>query len=234
MQSVLLQPAFVLHRRPYRETSMLVDLFSLDYGRLTVIAKGVRKTKSQWAGILQPFVSLSVSWQGRGELMNLNFAESNGGIMTLAGENIYAGFYLNELLLALMQKWDPHPELFHIYAQTLDGLQQTPLQQHYLRVFELRLLKEIGYGLLPTTNSAAFVSDQYYHFSPERGFTLVKIENEFDNKPSIFAGKNLLAMLNEDWQDETVLYDTKRLVRCVLTPLLGKRPLYSRMLFQLK
>src|SRR4051812_48805305 len=108
MKPVLLQPAYVLHRRDYRESSFLVELFALEYGRLTVIARGARKAKSLLPGLLQPFIPLLVSWSGKTELLTLTHAEAHGEIKNLHGDCLFAGFYLNELLMCLLQKWDSH------------------------------------------------------------------------------------------------------------------------------
>ena len=122
MKRVLLQPAYVLHRRAYRETSFLVELFALEYGRLTVIARGARKTKSAIQGLLQPFIPLLVSWSGKTELLTLTHVEANGAIKFLRGECLFAGFYLNELLMCLLQKWDSHHQLYTVYENTLCGI----------------------------------------------------------------------------------------------------------------
>src|SRR6185437_9440208 len=136
MKHVLLQPAYVLHIRSYRETSLLVELFTPEYGRLTVIAKGVRQSKSVLAGLLQPFVPLLVSWSGKHELMTLLHAEANGSAKYLKGECLFAGLYLNELLMYLLQKWDAHLNLFSAYENTLTSLQTNSLEQKTLRSFE--------------------------------------------------------------------------------------------------
>jgi DNA repair protein RecO (recombination protein O) len=234
MKPVLLQPVFVLHRRAYRETSFLIEVFSHEHGRLSLIAKGVRKSRSSLQGLLQPFIPLSISWSGRNELVTLTHAELHAESIPLAGESLYAGFYLNELISILLPKWDPHPNLFECYSRTLDLLKNTPLQEATLRSFELYLLQELGYGLLPTKKhglSEVFLTDKYYQFVPEQGFVLVQNSDEFNLGPSIFLGKNLLAIAHEDWHDKNTLSTAKRLVRCVLTPLLGNRELHSRQLF---
>src|SRR3990167_3982988 len=106
MRRISFQSAYVLHRRSYRETSFLVELFTLDHGRVTVAAKGARKAKSSTQGLLQPFTPLMVSWSGKGELMTLVQADAHGEVRGLKGDALFAGFYLNELLTALLQKWD--------------------------------------------------------------------------------------------------------------------------------
>lgn len=233
MKQVLLQPAFVLHRRPYRESSFLVELLTKEYGRVGAIARGVRKARSTQQGLLQPFIPLLVSWTGKGELMTLTQIEVHGKVMRLQGECLFAGFYLNELLLALLQKWDAHPALFTIYEKTLSGLEENQLEQKVLRLFEKRLLEELGYGLLPKSDISlhnTFSPDKYYRFVPEHGFVVSEL-GQPSSGSYVFSGKSLLAVAREDWQDEEALQVAKRLTRLVLAPLLGPRTLYSRQLF---
>jgi DNA repair protein RecO (recombination protein O) len=241
MRRILLQPAYVLHRRAYRESSFLLELFTKEHGRLTVIARGIRKSRSSSQGILQPFVPLLVSFAGRGELMTLSEVEATGEIQHLHGECLFAGFYLNELLTYLLQKWDAHSRLYAIYEISLRALQKRELKQQILRSFEKAMLEELGYGLLPTTDFALklFSTDKYYRFIPEQGFVLAPtphslqehVPHSLQRRDDVFSGKSLLAIAKEDWQDEQSLQDAKRLMRLSITFLLGKRPLYSRKLF---
>jgi DNA repair protein RecO (recombination protein O) len=225
---ILLQPAYVLHRRAYRETSFILELFSLDYGRLSVIAKGVRRSKSPQQGLLQSFVPLLVSWSGQGELMTLTHVEAHGEIKNLSGDCLFAGFYLNELLMNLLQKWDPHHDLFHTYQQTLQELQLNQLEQKTLRSFEKKLLTELGYGLWSLQNS--FLSDGYYRFILEQGFLPCDRASVSHLPGNVFSGDSLLRMTNNDW-DATSLQDAKRLMRLVIASLMGSRSLNSRRLF---
>lgn len=235
MKRVLLQAAYILHRRPYRETSFLVELFTQEHGRLTAIAKGVRKAKSSTQGLLEPFVPLLVSWSGGGELMVLSSIEMNGKCKRLHGECLFAGFYLNELLMCLLQKWDAHPALFSAYEQTIFALQSPPLEQKVLRSFEKSLLSDLGYGLLPKTDISlhnSFSADKYYRFVPEQGLVLHEADSSSKmNAHDLFSGKSLLAIANENWQDPETLKDAKRLTRFILGPLLGARQIHSRKLF---
>lgn len=233
MRRIVLQPAYVLHRRAYRETSILADIFTPEFGRLSVIANGVRKLKSTTQGILQPFVPLLISCSGTGELLRLNAVELHGVVHRLAGECLYAGLYLNELLMYLLEKWDAHPQLYQIYASALVDLQHHVLDQKVLRLFEKKLLEEIGYGLLPTTVTAskqAFIPDQYYRFVPEQGFFICN-EDSMNVVTNVFSGNSLLAIAQDDWRED-VLQDAKRLMRLVLTPLLGVKAIHSRKLFK--
>ncbi|OGT38108.1 MAG: DNA repair protein RecO [Gammaproteobacteria bacterium RIFCSPHIGHO2_12_FULL_37_14] len=239
---VLLQPAFVLHRRAYRETSFLVELFTQEFGRLTLIARGVRKMHSATFGLIQPFSPLLVSWSGKGELMTLSYIETKSVVRRLNKESLFAGLYLNELLMCLLQKWDVHTELFINYEKTITMLQQG-LEEKILRMFEKSLFEELGYGVLPKSDISlqkAFLPEKYYRFIFEQGFVLgntmdvsgaeVPVERPSNHQSNLFSGKNLLAIANNHWQDEAVLRDAKRLTRLMLASLLGARQIYSRQL----
>ncbi len=231
MKRISFQPAYVLHRRSYRETSFLVELFTPEHGRVTVAAKGARQAKSSLQGLLQPFTPLMVSWSGKGELMTLVQADARGEVRRLKGDALFAGFYLNELMMALLQKWDAHPNLFRAYEETLTALQDVPLNQRALRIFEKILLEELGYGLMPRDGSSVFLEDKYYRFVPDQGFVISELGEDAKAKSVLFSGKSLLAMANDDWRDEDCMKDAKRLTRFVLTPLLSGRPIHSRKLF---
>lgn len=228
---ITLHPAFILHHRPYRESSLLLDVLTQDHGRISLIAKGVRKNRSPLRALLQPFFPLLLSWQGKSELMTLSQAEPQGAPIQLQAECLLSGFYLNELLIRLLQKHDPHPELYTIYQDTLLELERAELQQKHLRLFEKKLLEELGYGLqLQHTipDGKAFLAGQFYRFYPEQGFELCE-SNEAQGM--IFPGKSLLALAAEQLDDAEVLRDAKRLMRTALGILLGPQPLHSRKLF---
>ncbi|OAI50030.1 hypothetical protein AYO45_00170 [Gammaproteobacteria bacterium SCGC AG-212-F23] len=223
---ISLQPAFVLHQRAYRETSLLLDVFSRDHGRVSLIARGVRKANSRWRSLLQPFIPLLISWQGKTELMTLNGVEPTGGLLAPQKNALLSGFYLNELLVRLLHKHDPHPKLYDCYHQTLQALASRPLEST-LRLFEKNLLEEIGYGL---QFGHTIEVEQYYHYHPEEGFKPC-IEQDMIVSKRVFSGKSLQAFAAEIFEDETCLKDAKRLIRLALRPLLGEQPLYSRQLF---
>jgi DNA repair protein RecO (recombination protein O) len=224
MNRISLQAAYVLHRRPYRETSALVEVFSKDHGRISLIARGVQKPRSFMQGLLQPFIPLLISWVGQGDLPILSQLETQKAISPLQGECLFAGFYLNELLVRLLQKWDPHPALYVQYETTIAALQTPPLNEKILRIFEKKLLEELGYGL-----PRSFSKQHDYQFIPGAG--LVKVEAGAERGKAFFSGKSLLSFIEEDWQDHSSLQEAKRLMRLMLTELLGPRPIYSRQLF---
>lgn len=233
MRRVSLQPAYVLHRRAYRETSCIVDLFTPEYGRVSAIAKGVRKAKSSTQGILQPFTPLLVSWSGKSELMSLTQVDMRQSFRALHGECLFAGFYINELLLALLQKWDEHPRLYDAYENVLVKLTSHTLDQVALRSFEKLLLEDLGYGLF--TNVAELEemidADKYYRFVPNHGFVISELGDDAKEKSTVFKGESLLAIAHENWQIADAMQDAKRLTRFLLAPLLGNRQINSRKLF---
>lgn len=226
---ILLQPAFILHHRPYRETSALLDVLTADYGRIALVAKGIHTSRSRLRPIIQPFTPLLVSWGGKGELMTMHSAEANGAPLMLKGNCLLSGFYLNELLVKVLQKQDPHPRLYTIYHHTLLELQGSNLRQNSLRLFEKNLLAELGYGLQLTHDfrtGTAITEEGFYHYYPEHGF-----EQVAESSKMTFTGKSLLALANEQLDAPEILLEIKRLMRLALASLLGYQPLQSRKLF---
>lgn len=224
---ISLQPAFILHHRPYRETSLLLEVFTQDYGRIALVARGVRTQRSPWRALLQLFVPLLLSWQGKSELMTLTGAEAHGGRISLKKDCLLSGLYLNELLMRVLQKHDAHPQVYTNYSKTLLELHSGQLEQKILRLFEKKLLEELGYGLQLQQDvlGRPFIPEKNYRFHPEQGFALC------DPGTGHFSGKSLLAFAAEELKDEEALRDAKRLMRMTFAPLLGERELQSRQLF---
>ena len=142
---VELEPAYILHARAYRETSQILEVFTPGHGRLTLVAKGARRPKSPLRGILNPFQSLRLSWSGRGEMQTLREAELTGPVTDTHHSAVLSCFYINELILKLLERSDPHPDLFAHYNSLLNDIKTGQPVEPLLRVFELRLLSEIGY-----------------------------------------------------------------------------------------
>ena len=229
---ISLQSAYVLHTRPYRDTSLLVEIFSHDYGRLGLVARGVRTSKSRYASLLQPFMPLLMSWSGQGELVTLSGAEAAGVPPRLSGELLLSGFYLNELLMRLLQRGDAHPSLFENYITSLASLAEQTEQEPILRQFEHRLLQEIGYGLVldhDVMSGKAIDPAARYNFLPDRG-PICSTGQEEDG--IIVQGRTLLAIVSDDYSQPDVRQEAKRLMRAALAVHLGDRPLKSRELFQ--
>jgi DNA repair protein RecO (recombination protein O) len=230
-----LQPAYVLHTRPYRETSALVELLTVDEGRLSAVAKGLRRRHSPLQG-LQPFIPLLVSYVGnRCNLVILQQSEISNPIFgpPLKGRALLAGFYLNEILIRLLPRADPSPELFNIYQQTLQGLRYDQANMEpLLRCFEKNLLKQLGYGLelaRQLQTGTPVDPDRYYSFDLENGLAAV---SEHNPDAYLFKGSSVLALHHEIWENDLIaLQDAKRLMRRALAPLLGDKPLKSRELF---
>lgn len=231
-QRVELQAAFILHTRPYRDTSLIVELFTQDYGRVPAVARAGR-TRKAWQGLLQPFTSVLVSWTGAEELMTLTNIEPNSYYGRLVGRKLLSGFYLNELLMRLLHRHDPHPELFKHYQAALLNLYGQADEQRSLRIFEKQLLDELGYGLIwryEAGSDKAIDTQLYYQFDPQHGLLPINPASEQAPSSHTFTGQTLLAIANEDFS-QVDLGQAKRLMRLALAPLLGDKPLKTRDLF---
>ena len=227
--------AYVLHRRAYRETSLLVEVLTRDFGRLGLVAKGARKRRSR-SGVsrahFEPFQPILISWSGRGDLYNLTRIEPDGGAVPLSGNPLVAGLYLNELLLALLRRHDAHPEVFAAYAMALAALRDSQTLEADLRLFEKRLLDFLGYGLELTqcaTDGSAIHPDQQYAYRLDHG-PVVSGNAEFGDIE--VAGSTLLALARESELDANGLKQSKRLLRAALKSQLGDKPIYARELWR--
>lgn len=238
-QKVLLQPAYVLHRRPYRETSLLLEIFSQDYGRWPIIAKSARRSRSPYRGNLEPFQETLISWTAKGEIGTLTTIEPITVSNNLYGTALVSSFYLNELLIRLLPRQDPYPELFKLYGHSLRQLavnQNSSLigVQQVLRIFEKRLLEALGYGLLlnkEAVTGQAVDPNGRYGYDFEQGPIRLNIENNAGaNVTSSISGKSLLELFTETLSDEESLRDIKLLMRAALKLHLDNRPLQSRQL----
>ncbi len=219
-----------MHTRPYRETSLLVDVFSSLYGRETVVAKGAKRGKNPRSNLLQPMRPLLLAWQGKGEMGNLTMVDINGPVPALVGKQLFSAFYINELITRLLHKHEACPELYVIYENVLDELQQSQHIEPTLRLFERRFLEYLGYGLnldYCADDGKQITSEQRYWYYPDIG---IMLQLSLD-KPGV-SGAALIALANETIAQETHLKEIKQLMRSVMKPLLGDRPLNSRKLFR--
>jgi len=226
------EPAFVLHIRDYRETSLLLEIFARGHGRLSLVAKGAKRPKSGLRGILHPFQPLVVSWSGKNELGVLTAAEPADKLAVLRGETLYCGFYVNELLVRLLHRHDPHESLFEIYRQALEALGSHSAQEETLRIFEKRLLQELGYALLlyrDAMGNAPVRPEQLYHYVVERGPIPA---TDAEDEGVAVHGASLLGLAAEQIACPRALQETKRLMRAVLARHLDGKPLHSRKLFR--
>ncbi len=172
VRRINLAPAYILHHRPYRDTSRILEVITRDLGRLSLFARGVRGPKARLASVLQPFQLLLLSWSGRGEAAQLTGAESADHDPSMPASSLLASFYLNELLMKLTTRHDPQPALFDDYHATVDGLRRGMLLEPSLRIFEKRLLDTLGYGLDLATQAQTgkpIEPGEYYHFRPAQG-----------------------------------------------------------------
>jgi DNA repair protein RecO (recombination protein O) len=221
--------AYVLHSRPYRETSLLIEAFTLEQGRITLVARGAKRGKTKASAILQPFYPLSLSWCGNGELVTLTQVEQHSPAHRLSPKRIICGLYLNELLVKLLHKWDPCENLFNAYQQALQNLEQDDIsEQKSLRHFEKRLLQAIGYGLQLTREiKTGLLVDPHRHycFDPSQGPTLASNDHF-----QAVSGAALLALEAEVYDKPELMADIKRLMRLVFAYHLGSRTLVTRKL----
>lgn len=227
------EPAFVLHTRPYRETSQLVDLFSRHHGRFRVVARSPRHTKNSTRN-LSPFTPLLVGWSGKSDLKTLVSAEQSGASLMLAGERLYSGFYLNELLLRLLAEHDPHEWIFDCYLEIMTKLVDGDPVEPALRQFEIYLLSDLGYGLVLDADAESgkpVVPDQWYWFDPTVGLVARHFVSGGRRAPNWFQGTELLAIHHGNDSTPSVGQSKKRLMRLALEPHLGGKPLRSRELF---
>lgn len=224
------QRGFVLHRRDYSETSLLVDLFTEETGRLTVLAKGARSKRSPLKSLLQPFTPLLLRWSGRGELKILTKAEAAAITLPLQTTALYSGFYINELITRLLPVETAYPSLFQEYLHCLTGLAVSPnTLETSLRTFEFQLLHTIGYGVdfLHCAGSGKPVDETMtYRYREEKGFIASLIKDNLT-----FYGRELIAFEKREFTDKAVLQAAKRFIRIAFKPYLGGKPLKSRELF---
>jgi DNA repair protein RecO (recombination protein O) len=227
-----IQEAFVLHAYPYRETSLLLEVYTRDFGRLSMVARGARRPRSVLRGVLLSFQRLELSWTGRGEVRTLVRAEWLGGQRLLQGEALLCGYYLNELLMRLLAREDPHEALFERYQLALQGLGAGGESAPVLRGFEKALLKELGYAM-PLERDAAggnlIDPDRIYSYDPERG--PVEVAGGAASELQL-AGRTLIAIARDDYSAALTQQQAKILMRSLINHRLEYQPLKSRRIFK--
>lgn len=228
---VSLEPSYVLHSRPYHETSLLLEALTRSAGRVGLVARGARGARSRWKGVLQPFRPLLLGWTQRGELGTLTAADQVASPPPLAGESLFCGLYANELTTRFLQRSDPHPGLFDRYRQLVAELAAGHNLQPALRIYEFRLLQAAGFGLQleQEHGSAALISeDAWYRYVPESG----PERREYDGAKvdDLVSGAALMALKSGNIEDRH-LKELKMLMRRLIRFYLGDRPLNSQSLF---
>ncbi|MGZ5009626.1 MAG: DNA repair protein RecO [Methylobacter sp.] len=220
--SVYLQPAFILQQRKYRESSLIIDVLTRDFGRISLLAKGVRKAKSKTAGMLQPFIPLLISYVGKAELKTLTNVEIIQPFNEVKGLALYCGFYINELVVCFLHKYDPHPEVFSDYGECLFALSHGSDIEAALRLFELNLMEYTGYGLQleHDDNQRPIEPFKKYDFNVGQG-PVEAVDGQF-------SGKTLQALSARELADPQVLSEAKILMRIVIDAYLQGRELKSR------
>ncbi|HXW10320.1 MAG TPA: DNA repair protein RecO C-terminal domain-containing protein [Steroidobacteraceae bacterium] len=262
---VSLEPAFLLHHYPWRDTSRILELLTRTHGRVSVVARGSRQSAATTGGSLQSFTACLVSWSGRGEMGYLTGVERllrssptsagevarsagegsgspepspdlrstspgvPGEVKSLAGDRLMSGFYANELLLRLLQRHDPHPALFDAYATLLERLRAADEDAaRALRIFEKRLLEELGWGLNlehEAASGAPVEASRSYRYGLEGGAEPI---DGVAAGSLIFCGASLLSLAGETLDDPRSLADARRLLRAALDRLLDGRALRTR------
>jgi len=222
------QAAYILHHRPFRDTSQILDLLSRDHGKLSVVARGSRGARSRLKGILRPFMPLSASWVIKSDLGTLTGAEVSAAPLRLSGNALLSGYYVNELILHFLHRHDPQPEIFDAYDHTIRALAAAGDDIAVcLRQFEIELLRQIGYALNldhEYGSNKVLEPKQHYEYRPEQGPVAVS-RNE---GPQVFSGEVLIAVGEQQFHDATVLRSANRLLRDVIAFHLGGKELKSR------
>lgn len=230
-QRVDAQPAYLLHAYPYRETSLVAELFSRDHGRVALVARGAKRPRSALRGTLVEFQELELDWFGQGELKTLAHAEWRRARPMLRGRALLLGYYLNELVLRLMARDDPHPGLFASYETALRGLSEADLDESgVLRGFELSLLRELGYGLSLDTDAEsgqALEAQARYRFVMEQGL----VREALPGDGVSLSGAQAQAIVNGDFSDPLTARLAKQLMRMALNHYLHGQELRTRRVF---
>ena len=233
------ESGFILHTYPFKETSVVAEVFTRSHGRVALIARGARRPASALRGLMQPFSPLLLSWFGKSELKTLHAAEWQGGLMAPQGRALMCGFYLNELLLRLLARGDAHETLYDRYVATLEQLageagrsdhERATYFERILRRFETNLLREIGYGAtfdIEADSGAEIDPAARYVFQPERGAL------RSAGQPGCpVSGQTLIDLATDRFERAATLVEAKALMRTLINHTLGAKPLYTRQLLR--
>jgi DNA repair protein RecO (recombination protein O) len=227
------EPAFVLHTHPYKETSLLVEAFSRRFGRVVLLARGARRARSAVRGVLLAFHPLRLSWTASGELGTLVAAEWAAGLRSLEGLGLMCGFYLNELLLRLLPREDPHEDLFDAYAGSLARLSARAPHAAVLRGFERRMLGELGYAPVLERDAAtglAIEPERRYAYEPDRGPVAVtgREGRQGTGADVVVSGRTLLDLARDEYERAETRDEARALLRALIAHRLGDQTLHTR------
>lgn len=229
------QLAYILHKRPYRDTSQILEVFTREHGRISLMSRGSRNPRAKVAGLLQIFKPLLVSWGGRGDLCFLNgvdLAELKSPV--LAGDSLKSAMYINELLIHMTHKNDVHADVFDLYHECLSALSEVSGIERVLRLFEKRLLRSLGFGLnlvVDADTGRPVEKHCHYAYHFEHGPVLCQTERSSTSNP-VLSGDSLIAYENNRFESQRHFSEVKSLMRYVLNGYLGKKKLRSRALFR--
>jgi|APDOM4702015191_1054821.scaffolds.fasta_scaffold40881_2 DNA repair protein RecO (recombination protein O) len=223
---------YVLHTYPYRETSLIVEAFTREHGRVGLIAKGARGAKSAFRGSLMAFQPLQLTWSGKSELKALHRVEWESACLQLQGLNLICAFYLNELLIKLLAREDPHEGLFAAYEQAIRALREERKPARLLRRFERELLREMGYGLLleQDVEGRPVEAQARYAFQIERGPQ--RISDSEPNSGWLVRGKTLLDLAQDQDEDAMTMQEGRALMRQIIAHYLNGQELRTRQLLR--
>jgi len=230
MNRVEHQVGFILKSQAFKENSLIHQVFTRDYGVISILSKGSKTKSSKHGSLLQPFKALSLSWVGKSDLKTLTSTDDSSNITQLKGRSLYCGFYVNELILSLLHKHDAHPGLFDAFKEIIVRLSTGEHLEVHLREFEKILFDEIGYGLIleyEMDNKLPITRNQYYIYYPGQG---PKVVND-QRHPDAISGGTLINLNNNNLQNKTELKQAKRLMRRLIDIQLDGKILKSRDLF---
>ncbi len=223
------QDIYILHTYPFKETSLIAELFSKNHGRIPVVAKGARRPRSSLRGMLQSFQLLQATWSGRGEIKTLHNIEWCDRFLQVDGNALICGFYINELIMRLLPREDTHKKLFDFYHHTMTVLARGINLEEVLRRFELKLLQELGYEvpLKEDENGDSIIADKFYIYEAEYGASEISKTN---NGVKIY-GQTLIDMAKDEYKEDNTQLQSKQLMRYLISHYLGDKPLNSKQLF---
>lgn len=230
-EEVLLESGFVLHHRPYRNTSLIVDCLTAQYGRQALVAQGARRAQARQRSDLQPFRRVRLSWIRRGEMGRLTHVESEMLPFELGGDGLLAAYYINELLLRLVHRGDQNETILNCYSSCLERLAESKQVARAVRSFELDLLEALGFGIdleRDCRTGQAIEPGRQYVFELEGGVTA----SELDVAMTLYSGEHLISLRSRELNDPASLGSAKRLLTEILKSHLGDRPLKTRAVMQ--